>query len=393
MLFKISVTAMALALASMPSLLAQESTRVESSDRSGAMPTTGDPAAAFAAAENIENSGNVGTAISAYKIFIKNFPTSPQASKAQFRIANLLASRGDVSKAFDAYQTLVTTYPDTSEFDEAVAQQVIIANEFLQGRKVKFLGVPMLSGAERAQKMYESILNNAPYSRHAAVAQFNLGLSFERQNMVAESRGAYQRVLDRYPNSDVCDDALYQIGYIFMKQGLTGNSQDLSALVLAKQTYEDFLLQYPNSEKAAQARDNLVTIGNDEAGDLMRIAAFYDRTKDYKAAIIYYNDIVRKQPDTADAKISRSRIEELRAQVGDEALRVGSENAESGEKLALRRRLQAQVETSSLANFSGPPTRDIVPDELPMVKKPRFRSDIQNLQPLPAPVEPLLPTE
>mgnify|MGYP002631617147 CR=1 FL=1 len=389
MLFKIPVFALLIALGFVPSLAAQE----EPGSGQTSMSTGGEPPEAFVVAENIEDSGNSGLAVSAYKSFIKNFPTSPFASTAQFRIANILSSQGNPSKAFDAYQTLLTTYPDTPNFDAAVAQQVLIANAYLQGKRMVFMGMPIVPGTERAQKMYESILNSAPYSKHAPIAQFNLGLSLERQKMIAEARQAYQKVLDRYPNSDVCDDALYQIGYIYMRQGLSGGSQDLSALVLAKETFQDFLLQYPASEKSPQASDNLAAIGAHEAGDLMRIASFYDRTKDFKAAIIYYNDIVRKQPDTADAKIAGSRIEELRAQVGDEALRVGSESAESGEKLALRRRLQAQVESSALANFSGPPTRDIVPDELPVVKKPRFRTNIRDLQPLPAPVEPLLPTE
>jgi outer membrane protein assembly factor BamD len=348
---------------------------------------------AFAAAQELEASGQNQSAVNAYKHFIKTYPTAPQASQAQFRIAEILLASGNATKAFDAYQTLLTRYPDTPEFENAVSQQVIIANEFLQGRRMVFLGLAILPGTERAQKMYEAILKNAPFSKHAPIAQFNLGLSFERQNMIKEARQAYQTLLDKYPNSDVCDDALYQIAYIYMQQGLSGDSQDLSALVLAKETFEDFLLQYPNSEKVPQARDNLTALGNNEAGNLMRIAKYYDWSKNYKAAIIYYNDIIRKQPKTADAAISKSRIEELRAQVGDDALKVGSENAESGEKLALRRRLQAQVETSSLSNYSGPPKRDVVPDELPVVKQPKFRTNVRDLQPLPSPVEPLLPSQ
>ncbi len=78
--------------------------------------------------------------------------------------------------------------------------------------------------------MYESILKNAPYSKHALIAQFNLGLFLERQkSILAASRGAYQQVLDKYPNSDVADDALYQIAYIYMRNGLSGQSQDLSS--------------------------------------------------------------------------------------------------------------------------------------------------------------------
>ncbi len=35
--------------------------------------------------------------------------------------------------------------------------------------------------------MYEKIVKNAPYSKHAPVAQFNLGLSFERQKKAREA--------------------------------------------------------------------------------------------------------------------------------------------------------------------------------------------------------------
>ena len=397
MFFRIFAPAILFALVFVHPLPAQNPSqqgRDQATSTEDSSPATGsDPETAFAIAEQLEAEGKYQSAITAYRRFIKSFPAAPQASKAQFRIAEILLAGGNANKAFDAYQTLVTRYPDTTEFESAVSQQVIIANEFLQGRRMVFLGMPILPGTERAQKMYEAILKNAPFSKHAPIAQFNLGLSFERQGMINDARQAYQKVLDRYPNSDVCDDALYQIAYVYMQQGLSGNSQDLSSLVLAKETFEDFLLQYPKSEKAPQARDNLVAIGNNEAGDLMRIAKYYDWSKNYKAAFIYYNDIIRKQPNTPDGAIAKSRVEELRGEVGDDGLRVGTERAESGEKLALRRRLQAQVEASALANYSGPTKRDIVPDELPVVKQPKFRTNVRDLQPLPSPVEPLLPTE
>ncbi len=352
-----------------------------------------DEASAFQAAEDFYAAKNYESALSTYKRFLKAYPSSKLASKAQLQIADILLIQGRWNASFDAYQTLITRYPDTPEFEGAVARQVLIANSYLDMRKVMVLGygvpVPGITGIEKAAKMYETILKNAPYSIYAPITQFNLGLAFERGRKIKEARENYQKVLDKYPNSDVCDDALYQIAYIYMQLGLTSSSQDLSALVLARETYEDFLLQYPRSEKAPQARDNLATIGRSEAGNVMDIAKYYDWSKDYKAAIIYYNDVVRKQPRTPDAELAKTRIEELRSQYGDDVLRVGSERAESGEKLALRRRLQAQVETSALSDYDGPPKRDIVPDELPVVKQPRLRTDSRDVQP----IEPLLPTQ
>ena len=352
-----------------------------------------DEASAFQAAEDFYAAKNYEGALGTYKRFLKAYPSSKLASKAQLQVADILLLQGRWNASFDAYQTLITRYPDTPEFEGAVARQVLIANSYLDMRKVMVLGygvpVPGITGIEQAAKMYEKILKNAPYSIYAPITQFNLGLAFQRARKIKEAREAYQKVLDKYPNSDVCDDALYQIAYIYMQLGLTSSSQDLSALVLARETFEDFLLQYPQSEKAPQARDNLKTIGNTEAGNLMDIAKWYDWSKDYKAAVIYYNDVVRKQPRTHDAELAKTRIEELRSQYGDDVLRVGSERAESGEKVALRRRLQAQVETSALANYDGPSKRDIVPEELPVVKQPRLRTDSRDIQP----IEPLLPTQ
>jgi len=385
---------MLVALVSTQSLMAQNPSTQgpANTTASSEAEVTGDAQAYFNIAQQAQQAGQREQALAAYRRFIKTFPASPLASKAQFQIAVILEETGNYSKAFDAYQTLVGRYPDTPEFEQAVAKQVLIANALLQGQKLKFLGLAILPSTERAQQMYEAILKNAPYSKHAPVAQFNLGLSFERQKSMNEARRAYQGVLDKYPTSDVADDALYQIAYMYMQAGLSGTSQDLSALVLARETFEDFLLQYPKSEKVAQARDNLATIGAGEGGNLMRIARYYDWSKNYKAAVIYYNDVIRKQPKTAEADEAKTRIEELRSTVGDETLRVGSERAESGEQLALRRRLQAQVETSSLADYTGPSKRDIVPDELPISRAPKLRTNMRDVQPLPA-VEPALPTE
>jgi len=341
-------------------------------------------------ATSAQDADSTSNALAGYRRFIKDHPASPLAMQAQFRIAEIYENLGDSTKAFNAYQKLVTQYPDTPDFERAVNRQVLIANEYLAGKKVKFLGVAFLPGTDRAEEMFASIIQNAPYSKNAPIAQFNLGLTYERQNRVQDAAKAYQGVLDRYPSSSIADDAMYQIGYIYMRLGQSGKTQDLSALITAKNTFEDFLLQYPSSEKAAQAKDNVTSLGTKESGDLMDIAKFYDRFKNYRAAAIYYNDVIRRSPDSKQAIAARDRVQEIRSEAGDEALRTGPEQTQTGETAALRRRLQAQVETSSLADFNGPPRKDIVADELPVVSSPKLRTNSRDVAPMPA-VEPALP--
>jgi len=339
-----------------------------------------------------DGGGEGGDSFRSLRRFVKEDPLAPGAAEAQFQIAEILEQRGKFNNAFDEFQILINRYPDSDYFNQALAGQLRIANYYLRGSQPSFLGFSFGPTKERVQEMYKTIIGNALYGENAPIAQFNLGLAFEKAGEWSEAVDAYQRVLDNYPNSDTADDALYQIGYVYYRLGATGRSRDLSALELARETFEDFLIEFPRSEKAEQARENLNTLTESEAGDVLQIARFYDRSRDYKAAVIYYNDVIRRLPESEDAKLAQTRIDELKAELGEDALRPGPERTDTGERATIRRRLQAEVETSALSDYAGPPRRDIVPDELPAPSRPRLRTNIDDIQPLP-PVEPPLPTE
>jgi len=355
----------------LPQVYSQPSVRVERQD------------------DTVDTSGN---SLRSLRQFVKEDPLAPGAAEAQFRIAEMTEQGGNFNRAFDEYQLLITRYPDSDYFNEALASQLRIANYYLRGEQPSFFGLSFGPTKERVQDMYTTIIGNALYGDQAPVAQFNLGLAFEKAGDWRGAVDAYQRVLDNYPNSDIADDALYQIGYVYYRLGATGRSRDLSALEMARETFEDFLIQFPQSEKAKQAQENLNTLTQSEAQDVLKIAQFYDGSRDYKAAVIYYNDVIRRLPESEDARIAKTRIEELKAEYGEDALRPGPERTDTGERATIRRRLQAEVETSALSDYAGPPRREVVPDELPSSSRPRLRTNIDDIQPLP-PVEPPLPTE
>ena len=343
-------------------------------------------AALMQEAAGFEGEGNYTRAVAVYRNVVRRYPVSPSAPAAQFRLAELIDQGGNANRAFEAYQKLVEDYPQSREFDRALAAQLAIADGFMARRRY-----------ERASEMYNALIASAPFARFAPEAQFKLGQSLESARKYGEAIAAYQIILDRYPASDYADDALYQIGYVQLTEAM-GRSQDLSAAIDAKNTFEEFLMEYPNSEKAAQARDNLDRMTGREATDLLSIARFYDRNSNYRAAVIYYADLVRRQPGTDDAKLANERIEEIRAEVGDDELRSSPERAETGERAAMRRRLQNQVETSALSNYAGPPVSSIAAEELPP-PRPRLRTSARDARPvgpeavdLP-PVEPDLPVE
>lgn len=336
----------------------------------------------LAAADALAESGDTEKAITTYRYVARHYPKSDEASKAQFKLAKQLKAKGEFSAAFKEYQTLLQKYPQTQNFEESVSEQIDIANAYMKGLKVKFLGIPLVTSMEKAEEMYTAILQVSPYSKYAPITQFNLGLAMEKQGKTKEAIAAYQRVLDKYPNSHACASASYQIAYVYQQLGMTGKSQDLSALKSAQDSYQDFLLQYPNSEKVPQAGENMKSMVSRESADTLRVARFYDFNKDFKAAGIYYNDVIRRFPQSAESTAAKNRLDELKALYGEDALRVGQERPETGERLAERRRLQAQVESTALANYDGPPRKQIVGEDSPL-PQPQMKGDIRDVQPIP----------
>ena len=340
-------------------------------------------------AEEREAAGDDSGAYKAYKALVKRYGMSLLAPKAQRKVGLLLQKHGDNDKAFDAYTTYVTKYPQGSDFDAVVEQMFKIAKLYLDGEKKKVLGVPVGASMSRAQTMFETIVKSAPFSKYAPLAQFNVGQALEKQGKYPEAMRAYQVVVNKYPGDAIADDALYQVGYVQLRNYREG-SYDRATAAKAREAFEDFINRYPESEKVPQAKENMKSLETGSAKGTLEIARFYDKTKQYRAAVIYYNDVIKSQPGSPESEIAKTRIEELKQQVGEDALRAGPERTETGARAAQRRKLQAKVDTASRPDYVGPPV--VVPEEKIVTApgKPKLRTSPGNIGPMPA-VEPPLP--
>jgi outer membrane protein assembly factor BamD len=279
-----------------------------------------------------ENSGNRTRAIKAYRSIVKRYPKDALAAGAAYRFAVLLEQNGEYLKAAEAYRVVVEKFPRSPNFDESIEAQFRIGEMYLEGRKkVKFLGIPMKASMERAIEIFAGIVRSAPYGKYTARAQFNIGRATEKQGNSDAAVLAYQAVVEKFPDDPVAADAQYQIGYIWQKEGRSG-IRDAKAANNAKIGFQDFLYRYPKSEKAAQARENLRQLEQKQTADAFQVARFYDKQKNYRAAVIYYNDVIRQQPGSTESERAQRRIAELRAKVGDKELQSAELTAATAKK-------------------------------------------------------------
>ncbi len=315
----------------------------------------------FQVAQSAENSGDIKRAIKAYRAIVRRFPKDTLAAGSAFRFAVLLEKNREYLKAAEAYRVVVEKYPRSPNFNQSIEAQFRIGEMYLGGKKLRFLGIPVKTGLENATKIFAGIVRSAPYGRYTARAQFNIGRVTERQGNSDAAVAAYQAVIDKYPDDPVAADAQYQIGYIWYTSERNG-SRDSKATKNAKLGFQDFLYRYPKSEKAAQAKENLRIVEAKQTSNAFQVAKFYDKQKNYKAAVIYYNDVIRQMPGSQQGDLAKRRVAELRAKVGDGAL-------------------QPAALTAATAN---PPKRTIAAsDDMSGGGSPRMRTSPGDVAPLP----------
>ncbi len=285
----------------------------------------------FRIGQSAENSGNYSRAIKAYRALVRRHPKDTLAEGAAYRFAVLTEKYGDPLKAAAAYRVVVENYPKSPHFSEAIEAQFRIGEMYLNGKKIRLLGIPIGKALDRAIEIFAAIVRTAPYGKYTARAQFNIGRATEKQGAADAAVTAYTAVVDKFPNDPIAADAQYQIGYLWFKTARSGG-YDAKAVANAKLGFQDFLFRYPKSEKVAQARENLRLLDQKQTSDAFRIAKFYDKQKNYRAAVIYYNDVIRQQPGSSQSDRAKQRVAELRKKVGDAALQEAALTAATAKK-------------------------------------------------------------
>jgi outer membrane protein assembly factor BamD len=312
----------------------------------------------FRTGQEAEKKGNSKRAIRAYRTLVRKYPKDALAPGAGYRCAELQEQIHDYLMAAASYRYVVERYPTSPHFNEAIEAQFRIGEMYLNGKKKKFMGLSIANTLDRAVDIFAAVIRTAPYGKYTARAQFDIGRAREKQGANDAAIQAYQAVVDKFPNSPVAADAQYQAGYIWFTAARQG-TKDAAATLKARTAFQDFLFRYPNSEKAPQAQANLQALAEKSTNRSFDIAKYYDKQKYYRAAVIYYSEVIRQQPDSIESELAKKRIDELKVKLGEDALKPAFALAEAEEA---KKKAAAKGGT---AKSGGPgmrgPSNDVAP--------------------------------
>jgi len=281
----------------------------------------------FHIGQEAEKNGDLKRAIRAYRTLVRRHPKDALAPGATYRAAELQEKTHDYLRAAEMYRWLVERYPTNPHFNEAIEAQFRIGEMYLNGKKIRFLGISIASALDHAVEIFAAVVRTAPYGKYTARAQYDIGRAREKEGANDAAIQAYSAVVEKFPNDPVAADSQYQIGYIWFVAAREG-TKDIAAANNARTAFQDFLFRYPNSEKAAQTRANLLLLEHKQTSSSFNIAKYYDKQKYYRAAVIYYNEVIRQQPGSGESEKAKKRIDELRAKLGEAVLRPALAAAE-----------------------------------------------------------------
>ena len=256
-------------------------------------------------------------ALKAARHTVKKWPLSDYAPKAQFLVGRSLEEQKKDEQAFKAYQSLIETYPKVENYQEVLKRQFEISNRYLGGQWFKLWGVvPFFPSMERTSQMYEKVIKNGPYSEVAPLAQMNIGTAQEKRGEFSDAVKAYEKAADKYyDQKSLAADALFKAGQTHLKQAKNAEyDQGIAGRAIA--AFTDFIALYPEDKRVAEARKNIDGLRSEQARGALEVAKFYEKKRQWNGALVYYNEVLIKDPDSERASEAKRRIEFLKSLPG-----------------------------------------------------------------------------
>jgi outer membrane protein assembly factor BamD (BamD/ComL family) len=266
--------------------------------------------ALYQEAKNADDAGKTSRAIKLYDQTATRHPFSQSAAQARFRQAQLLEQQGEIQKAFDAYDKFLEYFPGNNLYGSALSRQAAMAQSAAEGEvKSSFLGLKTKISLEKTVAMLEKVITHAPKSRTASKARFTMGELYQSKKKSREAIATFRKLVSEQPDSPEAPEALFRVGIIYIEEADRGN-QNQSNLDLAREAFNDYLIQYPGHSRNAEARKMISGLGGREVQRSFDIAEFYQKTGNTESAKVYYRDVVKRTAhgelhDTAKARLKQ----------------------------------------------------------------------------------------
>lgn len=145
---------------------------------------------------------------------------------------------------------------------------------------------------------FQTVIFNFPGEGLVDTAQYYLALSYYGQNHYVLAQVEFNRLLLNYPSSVFAPQSQLMKAVCFFKGTPKHYGLDQTDLNTAIRQFEDFIIDYPESEAIGEARTYLNDAKTRLARKLYESGIVYVRIRDYRAARIYFQQVIDNYRET-----------------------------------------------------------------------------------------------
>ena len=263
-------------------------------------------------AEQSFTNKNYGVTLHAAHRILRVWPMSDYAPRAEYLVGRCLETSHKDEAAFSAYQAIIQKYPRSESYEDVLWRQYAIADRFLGGEFFRLWGtIPFYPSMDKTANLFSAIVTNGPYSGVAPHAQLKVGAAREKQKDYEAAVKAYETAADLYYNQpDIAADALYREGVAYQKQAATAEyDQSMAGKSIA--AYTDFKTLFPDDKRVPDAEKAMAALKAQQVEGSYKIARFYEQSKKWAGAVVYYNQVLQLDPSSPFATPAKDRIKIL----------------------------------------------------------------------------------
>ena len=149
-----------------------------------------------------------------------------------------------------------------------------------------------------AIEAYEALIDLYPFSTYVTQAELKIADAYYARRRYAEAAVAYEDFIEKHPTNESAPHAIHYLGLSHFEQK-RAIDRDQEETHSAEQTLSRLVTQYPDYNGYEDAKRKLAEVRKDLAARERYIARFYWREKEYYAALMRFERVIRDYSDTA----------------------------------------------------------------------------------------------
>ncbi len=249
-----------------------------------------------------------------FRIITLSFPSSAYASDSYYYLGVAEFYLDELDFANDAFSAYLKAKNNPRYFQETIEYKYAIADKLSLGYKRRFFGTKKLpkwaSGKSLALEIYDEVIGSLPCHDLAARALYSKGILLWNEKQYKKAVDAFQMVVKRFPKHELAPESYIAISKVYLEQSQS-EFQNSDILEFAKLNSARFQHDFPRDERIVETQADVLAGMEIYAKGLYDTGQFYERIEKPKASVIYYQNAIKKFPDTEIAKLCANRLEAL----------------------------------------------------------------------------------